>query len=30
MLWGSFFFLNVLQLFWYSAAAPWVESGRLF
>lgn len=29
-LWGSFFFLTVLQLFWYSAVAPWVESGRLF
>jgi hypothetical protein len=29
-LWVPFFFLTVLQLFWYSAAAPWITSGRLF
>lgn len=27
---ASAFFLTLLQLFWYSAAKPWVESGRLF
>lgn len=29
-IWTSAFFLTVLNLFWYSAATPWVESGRLF
>ena len=29
-LWASFFIMGVLQIFWYSHAAPWVESGRLF
>jgi hypothetical protein len=26
----SAFLLGVLQLFWWSATHPWVESGRLF
>jgi hypothetical protein len=30
VVWTSAFFLTVIQLFWYSAATPWVESGRLF
>jgi hypothetical protein len=29
-LWASFFIMGVPQIFWYSAVAPWVESGRLF
>lgn len=29
-LWVPIFFITVVQLFWYSATAPWVESGRLF
>ncbi|MCK9284971.1 MAG: hypothetical protein M0P39_11885 [Rhodocyclaceae bacterium] len=29
-IWTSAFFLTVIQFFWYSAATPWVESGRLF
>ena len=29
-LWTPIFFITVIQFFWYSAAAPWVESGRLF
>jgi hypothetical protein len=29
-LYTAFFFSTVVQLFWYSAAAPWVESGRPF
>lgn len=29
-LWASFFIMGVPQIFWYSHAAPWVESGRLF
>ena len=28
--WMSFYVLYVIQIFWYSAAQPWVESGRLF
>jgi len=28
--WAAFFALTLPQLFWYSAAAPWIESGRLF
>jgi len=28
--WVSFYVLYVIQIFWYSAAQPWVESGRLF
>lgn len=29
-MWVCFFLLTVPQTFWYSAAQPWVESGRLF
>ena len=29
-LWASFFIMTVPQIFWYSAATPWIESGRLF
>ena len=29
-LYAAFFITTVVQFFWYSAAAPWVESGRLF
>lgn len=29
-LYTAFFVSTVVQFFWYSAAAPWVESGRLF
>ena len=30
VIWTSAFFLTVLNLFWYTAATPWIESGRLF
>lgn len=30
VIWAAAFFLTVLQLSWYSAAMPWVDSGRLF
>lgn len=30
VIWAAAFFLTVVQLFWYSAAMPWVLSGRLF
>ena len=29
-LWASFFIMTVPQMFWYSAAQPWIDSGRLF
>ena len=29
-LWSALYFSGVIQLFWYSAVTPWVESGRLF
>lgn len=30
VIWGSAFFLTVIQFFWYSAATPWVDSVRLW
>ena len=29
-IWASAFLLGTLQLFWWSATAPWIESGRPF
>lgn len=28
--WVCFYLLTIVQIFWYSAAQPWVESGRIF